>query len=382
MSNLSFLSVLALTGGVINVLISLFVAASTVALSVSERASTCALLRAVGATPGQVRRTVMAELAVLGALASLGYLLGVWLASFTVRGFAAHQVVPASTRPWSSPVEILPATAAAIVIAEISGFLAARRASRIRPAAALGEATTERRSPGLLRLLLGAAALVGAVVLAIDVVRQAKHLPAGIRGARRAPGIPGRHRVPGLPAHPGGTRPAPPASRTRRDRAARQRRATDPVPPHGHRRGSHRPARRLPRLRHHHQRHDRPRIGHPVQPAAGRRRRSIRTRTRPRPLGTARDQAAARRQRRGRGSAPTTVYLVQGGAAESTMAEALTPGPLPALLRLAVTSGSLQDFGPGDIALSQLAAGQARGASPSARPSPPTWPTAHRTGRE
>ena len=63
---LSGFSVLAVGSGVIDVYVSLFVAASTVALSVAERTRTWALLRAVGATPGQVRRMVMAELAVLG----------------------------------------------------------------------------------------------------------------------------------------------------------------------------------------------------------------------------------------------------------------------------------------------------------------------------
>ena len=56
------------------------------------------------------------------------------------------------------------------------------------------------------------------------------------------------------------------------------------------------------------------------------------------------------------GLTPTTVYLVQDSYPESTTAEAVTPGPVSALLRLSVTSGSLQNFGPGDIALSQAAA--------------------------
>jgi hypothetical protein len=55
--------------GVIFVLVSLFVVASTVALSIAERARTTALLRAAGATPGQARRMVMAELGALGLLA-------------------------------------------------------------------------------------------------------------------------------------------------------------------------------------------------------------------------------------------------------------------------------------------------------------------------
>jgi putative ABC transport system permease protein len=55
------------------------------------------------------------------------------------------------------------------------------------------------------------------------------------------------------------------------------------------------------------------------------------------------------------GLTPTTVYLVEDSYPGSTAAEAVTPGSLPAVLRLAVTSGSLKHFGPGDIAVSQLA---------------------------
>jgi putative ABC transport system permease protein len=55
------------------------------------------------------------------------------------------------------------------------------------------------------------------------------------------------------------------------------------------------------------------------------------------------------------GLTPTTVYLVEDSYPGNTTAEAVTPGSLLAVLRLAVTSGSLQHFGPGDIALSQAA---------------------------
>ena len=172
-SDLSNLSSLGDTAGTDIVLISLFVVASTVALSVAERARTMALLRAVGATPGQVRRTVMLELAVLGIVAGLvAYLLGTWLAEMSVRGLVAHELAPPSTHAWASPLELLPSTVAAVVVAELAGFFAARRASRIRPAAALEEATIERHFPRPVRLLLGIGAFAGGLVLAVFALRQ------------------------------------------------------------------------------------------------------------------------------------------------------------------------------------------------------------------
>ena len=53
------------------------------------------------------------------------------------------------------------AAAAGIVVAEIAGVVSARRVSRIRPAAALIEATVEPRLIHPVRLLLGLCALGG-----------------------------------------------------------------------------------------------------------------------------------------------------------------------------------------------------------------------------
>jgi putative ABC transport system permease protein len=56
------------------------------------------------------------------------------------------------------------------------------------------------------------------------------------------------------------------------------------------------------------------------------------------------------------GLVSTTIFIPDPGA-EATAAEAVTPGPIAHLLDLHVVAGSLERFGPGDIALSQLVAG-------------------------
>jgi putative ABC transport system permease protein len=56
------------------------------------------------------------------------------------------------------------------------------------------------------------------------------------------------------------------------------------------------------------------------------------------------------------GLTPTTVFTPNPGS-ESTSAEVVTPANLDALLRLQVVAGSLDRFGPGDIALSRLVTG-------------------------
>jgi putative ABC transport system permease protein len=356
--DLSNLSMLALGAGILDIYVSLFVAANTVALSVGERTRTWALLRAVGATPGQVRRMVMAELAVLGTLAGLtGYLPGTWLASLTVRDLAAHQFIPASAQAWTNPVEILPATAAAMVVAQVSGFLAARRASRIRPAVALGEAAVERRYPGPLWLALGVAALALGVNLIVTTLRRPgdpQQIPLAeeallaflVATAFLCPYLigPAEHvlrrplRILGGTA--GWLATAELRSRSRRMAAAAVAIAL-PVAYAG----------AIVVIN--------ATTDHEAATQASQRLAAADIASAPAP-GLDPSVLAAIRRLPGVGATagltPTVVYLVQDSYPVSTAAEAITPGSLPALLDLNVTSGSLKDFGPGDIALSQAAA--------------------------
>jgi putative ABC transport system permease protein len=167
------LSALAGSAGADMVVIALFVVAGAVSLSVLQRRREFALLRAVGATAGRIRRMMLAELAVLGILAAvIAYLPGIWLAGLALRGLAAHQFVPAATRLWASPWALLIAAGSGVIVAELAGFIAARRASRVRPAEAMAEATVERRWPNPVRIALGIIALGGAVTLGIFAATQ------------------------------------------------------------------------------------------------------------------------------------------------------------------------------------------------------------------
>jgi putative ABC transport system permease protein len=156
------------TGVGINIgVIALFVVAGAVALSVGLRRRRFALLRAVGATSGQVRRGVLGELAVLGLAGGLiGFLPGEWLASWAVRAMAHHGLVPGSVRAWHSPWILLVAAGTGLIVAELSGWIAARRAGRARPAEALRESAGERWWPHPVRIILGLAALGGGITLA------------------------------------------------------------------------------------------------------------------------------------------------------------------------------------------------------------------------
>src|SRR3984957_2121511 len=149
------------------VLISLFVLASTTALAVNLRRRRFALLRAVGATRGQVRRAILAELAVCGAVGgALGWLPGAALGALGVRALAAHQMLPAGSAAWLSPWLAAIACGASALVAWLSGQVAARRGSRTPPAQALRETAAERKWPNPVRVVLGILAAGGSGTLA------------------------------------------------------------------------------------------------------------------------------------------------------------------------------------------------------------------------
>ncbi|MET7283680.1 FtsX-like permease family protein [Kribbella sp. NPDC005582] len=146
------------------VLLVVFVVAGTIGLSIRGRRRDLALLRATAATPGQVRRMLMAEAAVLGLAGSVigvpaGLLASRWLGEqLVVRGF-----VPAD---YTLAIGLLAAPAAVLLIVVIAlgaALLASRRLSGIRPAEALSQIAVEPARLSKVRLGFGIASLAGAI---------------------------------------------------------------------------------------------------------------------------------------------------------------------------------------------------------------------------
>jgi putative ABC transport system permease protein len=146
--------------------IAMFVVASTMGLSIQQREREIALLRAVAATPGQVRRMIAWEAAIVGLLGSAagiwpGAMLGKELGPALVR----HGIVPST---FTVAVDWMPAAAAiagGVAVALLAVLAAGRRAARVRPTVALGDAALEPRLLGPGRLVGGVLALAGAVPL-------------------------------------------------------------------------------------------------------------------------------------------------------------------------------------------------------------------------
>jgi putative ABC transport system permease protein len=145
------------------VLLIVFVVAATIGLSVRHRRRDLALVRAVAATPGQVRRMIMAESALVGLVASVigvpaGLAAARWLTGeLTGRGF-----LPGGFPMSPGVIAAVAAAAIVLVSAVLAGLLAARRISGIKPAEALSEAAAETAPAGRARWIGGLVALAAA----------------------------------------------------------------------------------------------------------------------------------------------------------------------------------------------------------------------------
>ncbi|MFE5144089.1 FtsX-like permease family protein [Streptomyces fagopyri] len=157
----SNLVVLAAAVGGNVLLVAVFVLYATTSLSIRHRRREIALLRAIGTTPGQIRRMVAVEAAATGLAAGvLGCPAGLLLVHQLRDRFAGHGVVPPDFGLVVSPLPFLAAVLVTVLTALAAVVSASHRATRIRPTEALGEAAVETPGLGRGRRITGYALLV------------------------------------------------------------------------------------------------------------------------------------------------------------------------------------------------------------------------------
>ncbi|KQX83125.1 FtsX-like permease family protein [Streptomyces sp. Root1310] len=155
------------TAGGVAAFVSVFVVASTFAFAVDRRRREFGLLRTAGATPGQIRRTVLAEALLIGTLASAtGCVLGRYgaphLASLVVDGRLApkwYAIGGPSAGVW--PYHL--AFWTGLLVALCGALAASWRAGRTAPVQALREASVDGRALTRGRRACGTALLLTAV---------------------------------------------------------------------------------------------------------------------------------------------------------------------------------------------------------------------------
>lgn len=156
----------------ISVYLTIVIVAVTMSTAVARQVRDIALVWAVGATPGQVRRAVARQAGLVAVPATgLGVVLGYWMGGLWFSALTRHRIIPDHV-PFGFHGWALPVAFVAVVPTSLAGaFVAAARTSRTRPAAALTDVATGRRGHLLLRALLGSVLVVGGVVLSVAVSR-------------------------------------------------------------------------------------------------------------------------------------------------------------------------------------------------------------------
>ncbi|CAM5498208.1 FtsX-like permease family protein [Streptomyces narbonensis] len=160
-------ALLGTTGGV-TAFVSVFVVASTFAFAVALRRREFGLLRTAGATPGQVRRMLLAEATALGVLASAtGCALGAAGAPLLARALVDGDLAPEWFAVGDAAWPFHLAFWTGLTVALAGAVAASRRAGKVGPTAALREADvdTDVLPPG--RALFGAGLLLAGLGLLV-----------------------------------------------------------------------------------------------------------------------------------------------------------------------------------------------------------------------
>jgi putative ABC transport system permease protein len=167
--NLTAMSLLAL-------LVGMFLIFNAMSFSIVQRRSLLGRLRAVGVTPGELYRLILAEALILGVLGTAaGLVLGVWLGQGLTRLVAAtvselyYQVSVAALHP--DPLAFLKAGGLGLAATLVASLVPARQAAWTPPLTTLSRAALERATQRQLPWLamLGLGALLSGLTVALVV---------------------------------------------------------------------------------------------------------------------------------------------------------------------------------------------------------------------
>ena len=162
-----FINIFLLTFAFIALFVAIFLIFNTFSMLVAQRTRELALLRAVGASRGQVRRSVLAEAFVLGLVAAgLGVVGGILVSQglrLLLKAFGAD--LP------SGPLVIEPRTivvslVVGVLVTLVSAYVPARRAAVVPPVAAMRDEVALPATSLRVRTALGIVLLLGAAVAA------------------------------------------------------------------------------------------------------------------------------------------------------------------------------------------------------------------------
>jgi putative ABC transport system permease protein len=153
---LGFFNTMLLVFAGVALFVGAFIIYNTFSILVAQRTRELALLRAIGASRGQVLGSVVVEAAVVGLVAAvLGLGVGLALAIGLREALAALGIDLPATGIVVLPRTIVVGMVVGLVVTVLAALLPARRAARVAPVAAMREVSVDRSSRSLLRLVAG-----------------------------------------------------------------------------------------------------------------------------------------------------------------------------------------------------------------------------------
>lgn len=154
--------------GGLAIMVAMFVVAGTLGLSVQQRHREMALLRAIGTTPGQLRRLVLGETAIVAVLATaLGWPLSGYLGRWLLTQLAGAGVAPQAMAYRQGWIPVAAGVGISLLSATIAAFVAGRGAAVTRPTEALMAASLQNRWFSVPRLAFALLCLGGGTALSI-----------------------------------------------------------------------------------------------------------------------------------------------------------------------------------------------------------------------
>ena len=165
----TFLNIMFMVFAGIALFVGSFIIWNTFSMIVTQRSREIALLRAIGATRRQVKRSLLVEAALLGTIASA---VGVALGAGVAKGLNALMAALGFSLP-STSLQIAPRTIwlsllVGTVVTLVAALVPARRATKVLPVEALRDATPGSKSPSKLRGVLGVLLTVGGVAAMLN----------------------------------------------------------------------------------------------------------------------------------------------------------------------------------------------------------------------
>lgn len=166
-SALSFVNYFLVAFGLVALLVGTFLIANTFSMIVAQRTKEFALLRALGASRGQITRSVTLEAVIIGLIGSaIGVVAGIGLVAAIKAVMDAQGMgLPDSGLGLSTPAVVVPIVLGTIVTV-LSAWAPARRAGEVEPVEAMRSSESATNQPLVVRTVLGSILLIGGIASA------------------------------------------------------------------------------------------------------------------------------------------------------------------------------------------------------------------------